>query len=399
MGGFLGDCLCLYNSYELAMNRRSLASKIPSTDASKVVVYMRVSTNEEKQANSFQIQRDACLAWVRREGKVVVAEEHDEVTGGASLEDRPGMQRALLALERHNAGVLLAHKVDRFGRSVVESLEILKRLKNLGVSVSFADGGTSPDDAMGIMLFQILMSVAEYEKSQIQRRVQDTMNLKRSRGEYLGGNIPFGYSVISVDAPGTKRGTVKRLVPNLNEQATLERIRQLRSNGLGWRRVSKVAQEEGLLNRFGKPMDPSMLWRMFHQEQVFVPAYGFTGEMTENADEQRVLSQLLRRRLEGAAYSEIALELRTSGIKTREGRTPGWRWVKARVQGVSQAIGWADLASEDVYKSELDQAGDAGAEETTALEPQPLEQGALGQLPVVQQDQGGDPGLQVAWAQ
>ena len=76
--------------------------KVPA-DQKLVVGYVRVSTDE--QALGPEAQREAIESWCSREAAELVAVFADlGVSGGTPVEKRPGLNRALDAINREGAG-------------------------------------------------------------------------------------------------------------------------------------------------------------------------------------------------------------------------------------------------------------------------------------------------------
>lgn len=89
----------------------------PKTSPTIAVAYLRVSTDE--QALGMEAQRAAMEAWAGREGVTIAAWCEDlGISGGADLEDRPGLVEALRLVRELRAGRLVAHKADRIARDV-----------------------------------------------------------------------------------------------------------------------------------------------------------------------------------------------------------------------------------------------------------------------------------------
>ena len=66
------------------------------------------------------------------------------------------------------------------------------------------------------------------------------MVAKRERNEYLGGYVPYGYSV---DGDG------KQLIINKEEQLVIEKIKQLRAEKLSLRKIGGRLKELGIKTR------------------------------------------------------------------------------------------------------------------------------------------------------
>jgi DNA invertase Pin-like site-specific DNA recombinase len=86
------------------------------------------------------------------------------------------------------------------------------------------------------IMLMVLSAVAEIEHSTIKDRFGDGKVDWASRGYFIGGSAPYGYSK-SEEKHGNKTRT--RLVEIPEEQEVLETIYALRDRGLGARRIAK----------------------------------------------------------------------------------------------------------------------------------------------------------------
>src|SRR5580765_2183654 len=92
--------------------------------AERAVVYMRVSSADERQ--SVDLQRDALIA-----AGVDERHLHQDRASGAR-DDRPGLQACLADLRPGD--VLVVWKLDRRGRSLSHLIRIIDELKGRGVA-------------------------------------------------------------------------------------------------------------------------------------------------------------------------------------------------------------------------------------------------------------------------
>ncbi|MEV5192108.1 recombinase family protein [Streptomyces clavifer] len=155
-----------------------------------VVIYDRLSRLVAEEATDHRIK--ACQAYAEQRGWEVVhvATDHN-VSGASKLEDRPGMREVLSWLPR--ADYVLAAKLDRFARSVLEFSRLLAAAKATRATVVTADGVVSPENAS--IIVNVLAAFAEYERDMITARITASKEHFRSKGNHLGGLAPYGYSV------------------------------------------------------------------------------------------------------------------------------------------------------------------------------------------------------------
>jgi DNA invertase Pin-like site-specific DNA recombinase len=82
----------------------------------------------------------------------------------------------------------------------------------------------------------IAAAFAEFEREQISERVADMKRDQRDRGKYLGGKVPFGFTVhYEPDGDGKKMIPVMDPVPE--EQRIIAEIRQVRGAGKSLRYI------------------------------------------------------------------------------------------------------------------------------------------------------------------
>ena len=222
------------------------------------VAYLRVSTDKQADRGvSLEAQRAKLEAYATLYELNLVAVEVDAGVSAKTLE-RPALQRALEALERSEAKVLVVMKLDRLTRSV----------RDLGLLVEkyFAKGkwelmsvseNINTQSAAGRLVLNVLGSVSQWEREAIGERTSVAMQHKASRGEYTGGEVPFGYQLGSDGV---------NVVPDLNEQRILQRIRTLRGSGMSLRKIGQALVAEGLRNRSGASWGPSTLKRVLDRE-------------------------------------------------------------------------------------------------------------------------------------
>lgn len=207
--------------------------KRPKTNPLIAVAYLRVSTDE--QALGMDAQRAAITTWAGRQGVSVVAWHEDlGVSGGAELENRPGLLAALGAIKNLRAGVLIAHKADRVARDVYVSELVKRQLRGGGATLTLVEG-ISGDDPFSEMAATVIDAAARLERRMIKARTKAALAVKKARGERVG-SVRYGFRLMSDGV---------HLEPHPGEHPTLLRILELRRQGLGGRRIAAVLTAEG----------------------------------------------------------------------------------------------------------------------------------------------------------
>jgi DNA invertase Pin-like site-specific DNA recombinase len=145
---------------------------------------MRVSTDSQVESGAgLDAQRTALTAEAERRGWDI----EFVVDAGLSGKDmrRPALLEALDRLDRGEAAVLLATKLDRVSRSVRDFAGLLDRAHRHGWAIVLLDLGDT-STAAGEMTANIIASAAQYERRLIGQRTREGLAAKRAAGVRLG---------------------------------------------------------------------------------------------------------------------------------------------------------------------------------------------------------------------
>ena len=116
------------------------------------------------------------------------------VSGSIPLAIRPQGKELLSVLR--DGDVVITPKLDRMFRLASDALAALEVIKARGVALHMIDlGGDVCGSGISKLVFTILSAVAESERDRIRERIQTVRADLRKRGRYLGGKVPFGYTV------------------------------------------------------------------------------------------------------------------------------------------------------------------------------------------------------------
>jgi site-specific DNA recombinase len=185
-----------------------------------VVGYVRVSTDD--QALSPAAQRDALEKWCRDNDRALVHVCEDRgVSGAADLEKRPGLLEAIAAIREYQAGVLLVFRLDRLSREVGKGAVIEQLVESEGARVLSTDGVGNEATPEGVLLKNMIRSVAQYERQIIALRTRVALQSKKARGQRHNCNAPYGYC-------WSEEGEIEEVD---SEQKAIDKIRKLREDG------------------------------------------------------------------------------------------------------------------------------------------------------------------------
>jgi DNA invertase Pin-like site-specific DNA recombinase len=148
----------------------------------KIAIYARVST---KNGQDPEMQLAELREYIRNRKWKITGEYVDKGISGAS-DSRPELNRLMADANRRRFDVVAVWKFDRFARSVSHLLRALETFRALGIEFVSLSENIDTSTPTGKMVFTVLASVAELERSLIGERVRAGLRNAKARGTRLG---------------------------------------------------------------------------------------------------------------------------------------------------------------------------------------------------------------------
>ncbi|QDP41985.1 recombinase family protein [Radiobacillus deserti] len=210
----------------------------------KVVgIYIRVSTYKQVE-NGFSLDaqlEEGTKEAHRKFGQDILIESYvDGGISGKNTKDRPALNRMMRDVAEGNIDAIITYKVSRLSRSLSDSLKIVEEIhkeKVKFISIKEGEYGTPH----GNLQFNILVSVAQYQREDVAENVQFGMSQRAREGKWNGGQL-LGYDTVS-----------KELIINEEEAETIKLIfdKYVRE-GWGTKKISNHLNEIGKRTKKGK---------------------------------------------------------------------------------------------------------------------------------------------------
>lgn len=211
----------------------------------KIIGYCRVSTDNQKDEGTIDLQRQALKEYADAKGYELVKVFEDEgVSGG--LENRAGLAELFDFLEeKENKGVeaILIFKLDRLARDLRIQENLIYKLKERGKTLlSIKEPDLDDGDPMRKAFRQFMGIVSELEKSFITMRLSGgRINKIKNKKTYAGGGIALGYRTIDKD-----------LVIDTAGADTIRQIFKMKRYGKkGLREIARTLNEQGVATARG----------------------------------------------------------------------------------------------------------------------------------------------------
>lgn len=172
----------------------SLSSEQRTT---RVACYLRVSSEDQAEAGTVGTQRHFFENWLRTYSTNQLVDWYvdDGISGTVPIVDRPDGRRLMQDAELGRFDMVLVYKLDRLGRTLRNLLDAHDELEAHGVAIKSANEPFDTSTDLGRLVFQLLGSLAEFERNTIVRRTTDGKNRATSEGRYIGGVVPLGYDL------------------------------------------------------------------------------------------------------------------------------------------------------------------------------------------------------------
>ena len=209
----------------------------------KVAAYIRVSTENDEQQSSFNLQEkefteriDANPLW---DSAGIYS---DEGISGTELSHRKGMLQMIEDAKAGKIQLILAKSIARFARNVVDCLSIIEELKKLDppVGVHFDEGNIYTLDSSGSVVLTVLATVAEEESRSKSFIMNWSIEKRFSRGIFLTPEL-LGYD----------KEEDGNLVVNPTEAETVKAIYDLYLNGWSTPDIADLLARYGRLTKLG----------------------------------------------------------------------------------------------------------------------------------------------------
>lgn len=225
----------------------------------RLVAYLRVSTDKQaEQGLGLEVQERAIRSWARANAHKLAMWATDEgLSGSNGLETRLALHDALEAIRAGQAGGIVVYRLDRLARDLIIQETLFAEVRRLGgvvFSTSDAESsylGDDPADPSRKLIRQVLGAVAEYERAMIRLRMDAGRRRKAEKGGFAYGSPAFGY-----------RAENRELAEDDAEQATLTRIRHLRTSGASLREMAATLTAEGYRPKRSDRWHPESLRRI-----------------------------------------------------------------------------------------------------------------------------------------
>ena len=192
-----------------------------------VAIYTRVSTTDQaREGHSLEEQEKRLRAMCEAKNYKVYKVYTDAGISGKSADNRPAYQQMMKDMKKGKFNLIMAYKMDRLSRSVIDFENFFNDIKKYNCEVQFIEGNIDTNGASGMMFARILEVFAQFERELIKERTLIGVESAVSKGHF-GGKPPLGYKT-KLDDEGKK---LKEWIINEDEAKIVREIFELCASG------------------------------------------------------------------------------------------------------------------------------------------------------------------------
>ena len=184
------------------------------TEGMQVIGYVRVSTDEQGVSGiGLEAQRRAIRVECKNRGWKLLRIEED-VASGKSTNGRPGLERALAGCAAGEAQGLVAAKLDRITRSLLDFAKLVQEAQRRGYDLVVIEQGFDLSTSHGRAMAGMLAVFAEFERELISDRITAALAIvkKRTPKQLRQLSEERGVEVKAIGRPRTLPANVRQRI-------------------------------------------------------------------------------------------------------------------------------------------------------------------------------------------
>lgn len=217
------------------------------------VIYARYSSYGQNE-QTIETQLEICEKYARNENLNIIGHYIDRALTGTN-DERPQFQKMIRDSQKKLFDVIVVYRLDRFARNRRDSANYKYYLGLNGVFVHSATEYTKGGEE-SLLLEGFLEIEAELYSKRLSRRVRDGQSKSIEKGQFLGGNIPFGFKVVDLKVQiDVKQADIVRYIFNAH------------ADGLSKKQIVTELNQKGYLTNKGKPFVLNSIQKMLKNEK------------------------------------------------------------------------------------------------------------------------------------
>ena len=210
----------------------------------RVAAYCRVSTDQEEQANSYQVQIAYYTEYINSKPEWTMAGIFaDEGISGTQTKNRTQFSRMIRKCRQKKIDLVLCKSISRFARNTVDCLEYIRELRSLGIGVIFEKENIDTLNMTSEFIISLYGSFAQAESESISKNV--TWGIEK---QFREGKVRYNMSTVL----GYRMGDDGKPYIIEKEADIVRRIFKMFIDGLSLQAIAETLEAEGIKRRNGQ---------------------------------------------------------------------------------------------------------------------------------------------------
>lgn len=253
----------------------------------KAVFYARVSTDHSDQLHSLKAQQDYFYRYLDNHPEFELVNSYvDEGITGTSIKKRKSFQKMINDALHHHFDIILTKEVTRFARNTLDTLQMVRLLKENNVNVLFLTDMIDTRTHEGELRLSLMATIAQEEGRKISQRVNWGFQRAFENEKLVITNV-YGYDIVKV-------GHVRKLEVNEQQAYVIQHIFKWYLQGLGYGKISKRLYEWNIPSPSGNAhWDTSVIAKILANEK-YIGRLVQGKQKTNNYLEKKILRNISR---------------------------------------------------------------------------------------------------------
>jgi DNA invertase Pin-like site-specific DNA recombinase len=166
-----------------------------NTELKTNILYSRVSSSGQSTNTSLTYQSDRLVDYCNKNNISNLTHIQDVDSGGHS--NRNGVKQMTHLIGSGIVNTIYITKLDRLYRSVLEGAKFIQLCLDNDVDIQATDEPISTKSPVEMLQINILLSIADFERSNIAIRTSQGKKSTFDSGNRPHGNVPIGYKLSS----------------------------------------------------------------------------------------------------------------------------------------------------------------------------------------------------------
>ena len=262
-----------------ARQRKEAIKKAVSDTRRRVAVYIRYSSENQRDGYSVEYQLDECMKYINENNMIFIKSYVDEAVSGKSTDNRSGFFDMINDVKRGEYDAVVVYKYSRFARNLVEATLYRQQIEKAGAQLISAMERIDDSTPEGRMMRNIIMVMDEYYSDNLATFVRSAQYLAAKNGKIMGAVAPLG---LKYNDEGT-------LTINEEEAPAVRLIFKMFADGASQAAILRQLDALGYRTRKGIPYKSSTLSGLLTNEKYIgrysIELEGYEKIVHENAFE------------------------------------------------------------------------------------------------------------------